>query len=99
MVEETYRERGGKTPGLPGMGAVAGPGRVDVRFAEDNDGELYLLTKPDGVIRRIVGARATTAPAPAANERQRGSHASGRRGRNSDRQEPSAKSATRTARV
>jgi hypothetical protein len=28
------------------MAAVSGPGRVDVRFAEDNDGELYLLTKP-----------------------------------------------------
>ena len=48
------------------MGAVAGPGRVDVRFAEDNDGELYLLTKPDGVIRKVVGAQETTAPAPAA---------------------------------
>jgi mono/diheme cytochrome c family protein len=47
------------------MGAAAGPGRVDVRFAEDNDGELYLLTKPDGVIRKVVGARETTAPAPA----------------------------------
>ena len=54
MVEETYRERGGKTPALPGMGAVAGPGRVDVRFAEDNEGELYVLTKPDGVIRKVV---------------------------------------------
>ena len=66
LVEDTYRERGGKTPALPGMGAVAGPGRVDLRFAEDNDGELYLLTKPDGVIRKVVGARETTAPAPAA---------------------------------
>lgn len=66
LVEDTYRERGGKTPALPGMGAVAGPGRVDVRFAEDNDGELYLLTKPDGVIRKVVGARETAAPAPAA---------------------------------
>jgi mono/diheme cytochrome c family protein/glucose/arabinose dehydrogenase len=65
MVEESYRERGGKTPSLPGMGAVAGPGRVDVRFAEDNDGELYLLTKPDGVIRKVVGVRETTGPAPA----------------------------------
>ena len=66
IVEETYRERGGKTPALPGMGAVAGPGRVDVRFAEDNDGELYVLTKADGLIRKVVGARETTAPAPAA---------------------------------
>jgi mono/diheme cytochrome c family protein len=65
-VEETYRERGGKTPALPGMGAVVGRGRVDVRLAEGNDGELYLLTKSDGLIRKIVGARETTAPAPAA---------------------------------
>ena len=28
---------------------------VDVRFAEDNDGQLYLLTKGDGMIRRVVG--------------------------------------------
>ena len=47
------------------MGAVAGRGRVDVRFAVDNDGELYVLTKSDGVIRKVVGARETTAPAPA----------------------------------
>jgi hypothetical protein len=26
-----------------------------MRFAEDNDGELYLLTKSDGMIRRVVG--------------------------------------------
>ena len=65
-VEETYRERGGKALPLPGMGAIAGRGRVDVRFAEDNDGELYLLTKADGAIRKVVGARETTAAAPAA---------------------------------
>jgi glucose/arabinose dehydrogenase/mono/diheme cytochrome c family protein len=66
IVEETYRERGGKTPALPGMGAVSGPGRVDVRFAEDNDGELYVLTKSDGVIRKLVGVRETAAPATTA---------------------------------
>lgn len=75
LVEHAYRARGGKTPTLPGMGVVAGPGRVDVRFAEDNDGELYLLTKADGMIRKVVGARETTSPAPdatapAASKRQ-----------------------------
>ena len=75
IVEETYRERGGKAPTLPGMAAVSGPGRVDVRLAEDNDGELYLLTKADGVIRKIVGARETlgpalSAPAPTASTDQ-----------------------------
>ena len=34
-----------------------GRGRVDVRFAEDGAGELYLLTKSDGMIRRVVGVR------------------------------------------
>jgi mono/diheme cytochrome c family protein len=69
VVEEAYRARGGKTPALPGMGAVSGPGRVDLRFAEDNDGELYILTKSDGMIRKVVGARVvtTTPPVPAAS--------------------------------
>jgi hypothetical protein len=30
---------------------------VDIRFAQDNDGELYVLTKSDGMIRRVVGLR------------------------------------------
>lgn len=67
ITEETYRERGGKGQTLPGMGAIAGRGRVDLRFAVDNDGELYLLTKSDGMIRKVVGASAATAPTPAAN--------------------------------
>ncbi len=67
ITEETYRERGGKGPALPGMGAIAGRGRVDLRFAVDNDGELYILTKSDGMIRKVVGARAATAPAPSVN--------------------------------
>ena len=58
LTEETYRERGGKGRALPGMGAIAGRGRVDLRFAVDNDGELYILTKSDGMIRKVVGARA-----------------------------------------
>ncbi len=67
LTEETYRRRGGTGQALPGMGAVAGRGRVDLRFAVDNDGELYILTKSDGMIRKVVGASAATAPAPAAN--------------------------------
>jgi hypothetical protein len=55
LVEETYRARGGLGAALPGAAAVSGRGRVDVRFAEDNAGELYLLTKADGMIRQIVG--------------------------------------------
>lgn len=32
-------------------------GRADLRFGEDANGELYLMTKLDGKIRRVVGAR------------------------------------------
>jgi hypothetical protein len=66
LTEETYRARGGKGEALPGMGAMAGRGRVDLRFATDNDGELYILTKSDGMIRKVVGAKPATTPAPAA---------------------------------
>lgn len=53
MAEATYRRRGGRAEGMPGRGAVAGPGRLDMRLAEDNNGELYVLTKSDGMIREI----------------------------------------------
>src|SRR4029450_8998998 len=49
------------------MGAMAGRGRVALRFAVDNDGELYILTKSDGMIRKVVGAKSVTTSAPAAN--------------------------------
>ena len=64
LTEEKFRERGGQGEALPGMGMVAGRGRVDLRFAVDNDGELYILTKSDGMIRKVVGARAATATSP-----------------------------------
>ena len=67
LTEETYRKRGGAGEALPGFGAIAGRGRVDLRFAEDNDGELYVLTKSDGMIRKVVGARASTVAPAAAN--------------------------------
>jgi mono/diheme cytochrome c family protein len=42
---------------------------VDFRFAVDNEGEIYILTKSDGMIRTVVGARAvpltTPSPSPA----------------------------------
>ena len=42
---------------LPGAAAVAGKGRVDVRVAEDCAGELYLLTKSDGMVRQVMGMK------------------------------------------
>ena len=55
LTEETFRARGGVGDTLPGGAAIAGKGRVDMRFAEDSDGELYILTKSDGMIRQVVG--------------------------------------------
>ena len=55
IVSAAYHTRGGRDPDLPGTGAVAGSGRVDLRFAIDRDGELYLLSKSDGVIRAVTG--------------------------------------------
>jgi glucose/arabinose dehydrogenase len=90
LTEAAYRARGGMGDSLPGRGAMAGDGRVDLRFAVDNDGELYLLTKSDGMIRKVVGARraaatssSATAPAPAAGTalRARGAVARGQRHR------------------
>jgi glucose/arabinose dehydrogenase/mono/diheme cytochrome c family protein len=57
IVLDTFHARGGRGDVLPGAAAVAGRGRVDLRFAEDSDGELYVLTKSDGMIRRVVGMR------------------------------------------
>jgi hypothetical protein len=54
-VDETFHARGGRGDTLPGAGAVSGRGRVDLRFAQSSDGELYVLTKSDGMIRRVVG--------------------------------------------
>jgi len=57
LVEQTYRARGGKGETLPGNAAVAGRGRVDLRFGQDAAGELYVLTKSDGMIRQVVGVK------------------------------------------
>jgi hypothetical protein len=57
LTEDTFRARGGRGATLPGAGAISGRGRIDMRFAEDDTGELYILTKSDGMIRQIVGFR------------------------------------------
>jgi hypothetical protein len=56
VVEVGYRERGGKKPALPGPPGLIKGGRSDVRFAIDAAGELYLYSKGDGMIRKVVGA-------------------------------------------
>ena len=57
LSEDTYRKRGGLSSGLPGRGAIAGAGRIDLRLAENDNGEIYVLTKGDGMIRKFVSVK------------------------------------------
>ncbi|MDO8677905.1 MAG: hypothetical protein Q7R30_04980 [Acidobacteriota bacterium] len=56
VVEATYHARGGKHPRLQGNPSLIKGGRADVRFSIDAAGELYLYSKGDGMIRKVVGA-------------------------------------------
>jgi Glucose / Sorbosone dehydrogenase len=60
IVEQAYEFRGGEDPNLPGNAAVTGGsvGRADIRIQIDEAGELYILSKSDGMIRAIVGTTA-----------------------------------------
>jgi hypothetical protein len=55
ITEIAYHARGGKAAGLPGQAVISG-GRSDIRFCMDRQGELYILSKSDGMIRAVVGA-------------------------------------------
>jgi len=55
VAKAAYHARGGESVELPGRATLAPTGRVDLRFAVDRDGELYLLTKSDGMIRVVTG--------------------------------------------
>ncbi len=48
--------------GVTNLSAVVGSARVDLHLGTDEDGEIYLLSKVDGVIRRLVPDR----PSPGA---------------------------------
>jgi hypothetical protein len=39
------------------LAAIAGDQRVDLRFGQDSAGELFIFTKTDGRIYRVVGCR------------------------------------------
>lgn len=67
ILSDTYHEKGGTSANaLPGgcgglntsgddpEGVPYGCGRADIRLAQDNDGELYLLSKSDGMIRKMT---------------------------------------------
>jgi hypothetical protein len=55
VTEAAYHARGGKAETLPGRARVSG-GRSDVHFLIDANGELYIMSKSDGVIRAVVAA-------------------------------------------
>jgi len=56
VVEAGYQARAGADRRLARRDDMIKGGRADVRFAMDASGELYLYSKSDGMIRRVVGA-------------------------------------------
>ena len=63
VVLAEYTARGGTDIDLPGRSTVSGPGRADIRFAVDAAGELYVLSKADGMIRVVTGVTPGVGPA------------------------------------
>ncbi len=56
VTESAYHARGGTAKGLPGFGKVPNGGRSDIHFWEDADGELFIMSKSDGMIRQVTGS-------------------------------------------
>jgi hypothetical protein len=61
ITEFAYHARGGKAEHLPGTAKVAEDGRADIHLWMDSAGDLYILSKSDGMIRAITGAAYTQA--------------------------------------
>ena len=59
ITEQIYHARGGTAPGLPGFAKVPNGGRADIHFWADSKGELYVISKSDGMIRTVVAASTT----------------------------------------
>jgi hypothetical protein len=57
IVDSAYHMRGGTSARVAARRAdLVFGGRADVRLSIDASGELYLYSKTDGVIRKVVGA-------------------------------------------
>jgi hypothetical protein len=54
IVRTTYLQRGGTAESMNGRGRISGQHRADVRLAVDQAGEMYVYSKSDGMIRRVV---------------------------------------------
>ena len=59
IVRATFLRRGSKSENMNGRSKVSGTQRADVRLTVDQAGEMYVYSKSDGMIRRIVGAAQT----------------------------------------
>src|SRR5207248_5868494 len=62
IAEAAYHARGGTSAHLPGRSLISGDGRADAHVAIDAAGELYILTKSDGMIRAVVAATSDSRP-------------------------------------
>jgi hypothetical protein len=58
IVSKTFRDRGSKAENMNGKGRVSGE-RADMRLTVDQAGEMYVYSKSDGMIRKIVAATPT----------------------------------------
>ena len=68
IVAEEFHQRGGTSSALPGgatatggndpYGVAYGGGRADIRFALGDDNEIYILSKSDGMIRKLTSVLA-----------------------------------------
>jgi hypothetical protein len=59
IVSKTYLNRGAANKQMNGNSDFTGGGRADMRLAVDQAGEMYVYTKSDGMIRRIIAATPT----------------------------------------
>jgi hypothetical protein len=60
ITELAYHARGGALPTLPGFAKVPAGGRSDIHLWADSKGEIYIMSKSDGMIRKVVGATVGT---------------------------------------
>ncbi len=56
ITELAYHQRGGTAKNLPGFAKVPNGGRSDIHLWSDSKGDLYITSKSDGMIRKVVGA-------------------------------------------
>ncbi len=61
ITEATYHARGGTVAGLPGTAVVTKGGRSDIHIWVDSAGEIYIMSKSDGMIRKVTGAEVSAA--------------------------------------